>query len=694
VWNTGRELSVGYSGNGTLNVEAGGNVTNPIYGYVGNNPGSTGTVIVKGANSQLSNFNLYVGNSGSGTLNVEDRGNVTNQNGYVGTNLGSSGTVIVTGAHSRWINNANLYVGDTGNGTLNVQGGGIVSNQNGYIGANSGSTGTVMVTDTNSNWNNTGSLYIGGSGSAAGGTGSLSISNSGKVTIAGTTKIWNEGTLTINGGILDTQHFDASIGTFNFVSGVLQVSGTTTVPDALVLRNGSTLFNNGTIAAPVVVGSGGFVKGTGNFGSLTVNSGGIVSPGLSPGKLTDMSTAWNSGGTYLWEINRLATNGGVAGLGLGWDLWNTGALTIGGEFTINLASVTAGSTAGALPGWSTTAPLSWQIATANNGAFTSIAKLTVNSQIFQQFNSLNGGGFSLASANSGNSLLLYFTPAVVVEGGNLSAPNTSLQGNSLSAGSGNTLAIDPNAQVSGFGAISPPGNTQTITNSGTISANVPRQTLSISSQTFVNQGGTVQATGGGILNIDAETYTQTSGTTNLGTNGTVTSSTFEIQGGTLSGSGTINTTLVNNGTVAPGNSPGMLTIDGSYTQEASGILEIELAGLLAGEYDQLIVTGDANLAGTLSVNLIDGFELGPNQWFDILVVGETQAGTFAGLADHALVGKFGGYDLFITYATSTSGAGASLYTIPEPGSLALAATGLLGLLALGRRHRFVTGREW
>ena len=93
-----------------------------------------------------------------------------------------------------------------------------------------------------------------------------------------------------------------------------------------------------------------------------------------------------------------------------------------------------------------------------------------------------------------------------------------------------------------------------------------------------------------------------------------------LQQGTVSGSGTVGGNLNNSsGTVAPGNSPGILTIDGDYTQGGSGTLALEIGGLLPGEeHDKLVVTGTATLDGTLDVSLINGFALAGDMQFDVL----------------------------------------------------------------------------
>jgi hypothetical protein len=82
-------------------------------------------------------------------------------------------------------------------------------------------------------------------------------------------------------------------------------------------------------------------------------------------------------------------------------------------------------------------------------------------------------------------------------------------------------------------------------------------------------------------------------------------------------------TLINNGTVSPGASPGTLVIAGNYTQSPTGILAIELAGTQQGvTYDLLQITGIANLGGTLNVTNSGGFSPVPGNIFDIM--------TFAG----------------------------------------------------------------
>ena len=73
----------------------------------------------------------------------------------------------------------------------------------------------------------------------------------------------------------------------------------------------------------------------------------------------------------------------------------------------------------------------------------------------------------------------------------------------------------------------------------------------------------------------------------------------------MKGTPTIRGSVTSDGKVAPGNSPGVITINGDYTQTASGSLEIEIGGLTPGTlHDQVVVTGAASLAGHLDVPIV------------------------------------------------------------------------------------------
>jgi hypothetical protein len=142
------------------------------------------------------------------------------------------------------------------------------------------------------------------------------------------------------------------------------------------------------------------------------------------------------------------------------------------------------------------------------------------------------------------------------------------------------------------------------------------------------------ATDGGVLvRENAEfarygSYVQTDGFTRvdgeLSATGLV-----DLQGGALYGRGTVAGDLRNSGNVGPGNSPGILTVDGNYEQSALGILTVELSGGQPGlGFDLLNITGDAYLDGTLMIGLLDSFLPSLDQIFEIITLSDSSKSIF------------------------------------------------------------------
>lgn len=86
--------------------------------------------------------------------------------------------------------------------------------------------------------------------------------------------------------------------------------------------------------------------------------------------------------------------------------------------------------------------------------------------------------------------------------------------------------------------------------------------------------------------------------------------------------------LTNDGEITPGNSPGVLTIDGDYTATSNAIHTFEVTGTSATDYDRLNVTGTVNLNGTLNVSLLNGFTPSASN-SDLIIFTGTIQGTFA-----------------------------------------------------------------
>jgi hypothetical protein len=156
-------------------------------------------------------------------------------------------------------------------------------------------------------------------------------------------------------------------------------------------------------------------------------------------------------------------------------------------------------------------------------------------------------------------------------------------------------------------------------------------------------------------------------------------------GATLSGSGIV-TASVNNasGVVAPGNSPGMLTVAGNYVQGAGGVLNIEITS--PSSSDMLNITGTATLGGTLNVSFApDFFSATFPQSFSFLSAGGGISGFFDTVNFTNL--PVGTTTRFDTLSGSGSARTLSLVVVPEAnaGVLALLAAPLLMIGVLRKR---------
>jgi hypothetical protein len=146
---------------------------------------------------------------------------------------------------------------------------------------------------------------------------------------------------------------------------------------------------------------------------------------------------------------------------------------------------------------------------------------------------------------------------------------------------------------------------------------------------FVNAGG-VTVDPFGTLSVTGE-YEQTAGMTALNSGSLTAGTLVNLEGGILAGSGMVNADVRDNAEVDVGraSSTGILTVNGNYTQTAGGVLRVRIGGLTPGtDFDQLNVTGQATLDGTLTVNLINGFVPDSGQSFTALTFG-SGSGVFA-----------------------------------------------------------------
>ena len=150
----------------------------------------------------------------------------------------------------------------------------------------------------------------------------------------------------------------------------------------------------------------------------------------------------------------------------------------------------------------------------------------------------------------------------------------------------------------------------------------------------------------------------------------------------IGGSGTIEGNVTNEGTIAPGASPGALGINGSYTQASTGALLMEIAGIAVEEFDTLTSVGPATLDGTLNVALLDDFVPSATDSFRII-----SASSLSGAFDNVIGGavSFAGGRFDVAYAPN--GVTLSNCTaVPEPGGVAMIAFGAVAA-TIRRRGR-------
>ena len=98
--------------------------------------------------------------------------------------------------------------------------------------------------------------------------------------------------------------------------------------------------------------------------------------------------------------------------------------------------------------------------------------------------------------------------------------------------------------------------------------------------------------------------------------------TFQHDAGLLGGEGIVNGDVtVDAATVGPGHSVGTLTVKGDFTMGSESVLEIEIGGTSAGEFDTLEVLQNAYLRGQLAVTLTDNYSPNLGDQFSILEAG-------------------------------------------------------------------------
>lgn len=572
-----------YVRQGTLEQSAG--TTNIAYLAVG-----SGAAAVTGNNSAL--------NISGGTLNIGEALQVGDWGG-VGTVNQTGGAVTIEAECGVAANCSSFNIGNQGgtgtynisNGQLTLVGGlhsiGRNTSQNGGSGTLNVNGGVVELQLAAGDFG-PGSIIIGDRSDGAGTHASGSVNQTGGVfRIGAGTSLYlggyGAGTYNLNGGALQIggaslQGVYNNVGgsyAFNLGGGTIQVAGSdllTSVDATLVGGTTSTIDTNGLGATwnGVLSGAGNLVKAGAGTLALT-NAGNSYSgtTGLTGGTLQVSEGALGSGALIFGATSTFAFVGGY---------------TLGNDVTLGAGAIGTFNV-----GENQTSTLSGQILGAGGLAKTGLGELVLDgsNNIYTGPTQVSAGMLTVASdgALSDVSALTVASGAFFqLLGVAQSVEELNGDGNVL-LGAGSVLTVAPIGDSSVF--------------SGTISGD----------------GGLTKSGTGSLTLTGVNTY---SGPTSIDqgllvVNGAVLNSPITVQaGGTLGGSGIVNSvTLADNATLAPGNSPGTLTVLNDVAFNAGSNYQVEIE---SGLNDSVVLqNGSATIANGAVLDLqvsVTGLELG------------------------------------------------------------------------------------
>ncbi len=259
------------------------------------------------------------------------------------------------------------------------------------------------------------------------------------------------------------------------------------------------------------------------------------------------------------------------------------------------------------------------------GTLTGAGDRTVEGLLTWSGGTMSGTGKTIADGG----MLMSGPGSVVLDGRTIDNSGTAIWDPPIFfAGNGavfnNTGIIDIIGDAGGQAFIT---TVSTLNNTGTLRKSGGAGTATLWLSVNNTGGGTVEVQSGTLR--FANGYTQAAGSTILNGGDLASTTTMDIQGGSLSGFGTITGNVSNAGQVNPGFSPDILEIVGNYTQTPTGVLNVEVGGLAPGTgFDQLNITGNAALDGTLNISLIGGFSPSPGETFEVMTF-SSATGDFA-----------------------------------------------------------------
>ncbi|HYC89843.1 MAG TPA: hypothetical protein VEO54_11570 [Thermoanaerobaculia bacterium] len=452
--------------------------------------------------------------------------------------------------------------------------------------------------------------------------------------------LFNSGPVSVPGN----GDFKVSAGTLRVPAGVTVTMPNVTLQGSGVVDGGGTLVLSGTSTWAGGTLNGGLQNaGTLNVSGSVTGSGSIANTGTlnALGNLTIATALDNSG--------QLATSNTLSLAGSG---THTGSFTVAAPGVLSFSSGTHSVTGGGSIGG--TGTLTFSGAAATVGVPVNVGALNVSA------------GAAALNANSAAGTFT-MTGGTLAGNGDVTVTGPSTWNGGTLAGTG-TFTVDSGATVTmpGTDAVT---LARPLLNRGTIDFAATSNGMLIDGVAVGNDGtvnilssqgitatagtppfanlGTLRKTGdsgamrfdvplsnGGLVQIETGTmefvqsYAQSAGTTTVLSGATLKTATLALDGGSLTGNGTVAGTVTSHATVSPGASPGTLTISGDYVQASDGMLQIELGGTT--QYDRLLVGGSVTLDGTLDVTTTSGFAPAAGNAFQIMTFGSrVDQSTFA-----------------------------------------------------------------
>ena len=170
------------------------------------------------------------------------------------------------------------------------------------------------------------------------------------------------------------------------------------------------------------------------------------------------------------------------------------------------------------------------------------------------------------------------------------------------------------------------------------------------------------------------------------------SNTIVATGSVLKGSGSLQSVILQGGTISPGNSPGLLTMANLDASNGGFIFELGASTIRGVTYDAVNVENLLTLANTTiwSFNVIDNYAFANGDTYDLFNWGAADMSNFnVSVLEAALPSLANTPDLFWNMSQFTLDGTVSVNVVPEPSAGAMLVAGIasLGLLNALKRNK-------